>query len=131
MRRSLPLTLLLINCLPLTSPDGGTYEGKVGVTVENQYAESIFTVDVTPDGGTPVRAFDQADIAGSDSQTMAGALSAAEGTQLFIAADVISLGEHHRFTGSVVTPSFSPTLRLVYDYDLALADFRLRIGWIP
>lgn len=107
-------------------PDTGPATAKNTIQIENNYADSIFTVDVTPsvDGGS-IRVFDQVRVAGDTaaSETFEG------NGAIHVAVDAISLGDHHGFTIDTTVDAFG-TLQLTYDFDLALGDFGLKYKWI-
>jgi len=134
------------SCSSDSGAGGGAQQQRAAIAVnlelKNDYAESLFTVDLTPRGGeagvplvgapvdTAVRALESARIPGSDTVRKPDALSIDPTETLDLSVDAVSLGQHHRFTASVGAPSArAPTLRLSYDYDLALAEFRLQYGW--
>ncbi|MEK7178574.1 MAG: hypothetical protein AAB721_02890 [Patescibacteria group bacterium] len=127
---------------------GGGTSGSLtlNVRMRNEYAESIFTVDVTieapTDGGTisigepagtKKRVFDNERIAGSAFKVSTTTLNADPRAVLFLEIVGTSLGRQHAFSGRepVSDSGSNRTLGLVYDYDLALASFRLRYGWLP
>lgn len=103
----------------------------VSLTMRNEYAESIFTVTITPAGGLPVKVFESMRIDGYVTEDSPVTVQIAGGQGFHLDADVISLGEHHQFTADRMAPDSDRTFAMLYDYDLALAEFRLRFGWQP
>lgn len=120
-------------------------EGKaINVSVKNEYAESIFTLNVAqqgtldekngPTSTASVRLLDMQRVGGSSTKRIDNAMRVNEQGELAFTLSAISLGNTHTFTGTFkVTDSTSTndTLGFTYDYDLALAEFRITYGWKP
>lgn len=125
---------------------GGQQSGTTTLNfrIENEYAESIFTADVTvespADGGvltmgdpagTKKRLFDNERIAGSGQKSSGIMVNVPENAVLFFEIEATSLGQKHSFSGRepVSDRNGKRLLRFVYDYDIALAKFGVRYGW--
>lgn len=136
-------TLALLACGPLPVAEPGRL---VNVSMKNEYAESIFTIDITkqiPAGTTldpargptdtaTVRVMNMQRISGFDTERKTEVLRANEAGELAFKVDAISLGDTHSFTGTFKvseSSSLKDTLGFEYDYDLALAKFSLKFGW--
>lgn len=115
------LLLLLAGCGPL-----GVNPSQAKATIINSYAESLFTLTVTPvsSKAKTTTLFSGERINSNKSATSASFTvpTAAEGKVDFVLT-ATSLGDDHRFTGQVDLTA-SDELLLTYDYDLALAEFR-------
>lgn len=130
----------VVGCGPATRFDGqrGQDAGApstarlLKLRVENKYAESIFTVRLSPasDAGASAGAALLQDERIAANRTKEAQFGASTGDVLALEARVTSLGSPSTFTGNTrPVPADKSTLVLSYDYDLALAEFRLVFGW--
>lgn len=104
----------------------------VKLRVDNRYAESLFTVRIAPssDAGPGTGAVLMQDERVPANRTKEVQFGASMGDVLAMEARVTSLGMPTTFTGTTKPlPADKGTLVLTYDYDLALAEFRLLFGW--
>lgn len=100
--------------------------------VDNRYAESIFTVRLAPgsDAGAASGTVLLQDERVPANRTKEVQFGASTGDVMALEARVTSLGTPTTFTGTTKPlPADKGTLVLTYDYDLALAEFRLLFGW--
>lgn len=122
----LALLVVLVGCGPVDN----TPRPVVGsAKITNDYAESLFSLSVTPlDGGT-VSLFGSERIAAGKSATSQDFTipAASDGTIDFTVV-CTSLGQNSTFTGRRKLATGSSKLALVYDYDLAVGDFRMTAG---
>lgn len=117
------LMLLAVGCGPIT-------EGPVAVNVEvdNNYTESIFTIDLTTSDGGTVRAMDMDRIADISSDIKDAVLRLNPGDAVSFNASVESLGQTTRFNGSTAVAA-GYTLLFTYDFDSATGMFSLHYKW--
>lgn len=114
------LVVLSIACGP--QPPLST-KRSITTKIENNYAESIFTVTLTA-AGSATKVFDNVRVAGSDVATSPTMIDVEADADFALRVDATSLGEVHSFTG---TPAATAAvLTLTYDFDLALAEFSLK-----
>lgn len=104
--------------------------------VENDYAESLFTMAVTvstPDGGsTTTQVFDEKRIGSSSSAT--APFEARPGDVVEFAFSALSLGQRQSFGSVKMTESVvssKKSLVVAYDFDLATAKFGIKYRWAP
>ena len=143
MRFSL-IAVALVACGPgtVSSFDGGGHPVVVGsppdagppgpfymqIRIVNDYAESIFTARITY-MGVETTLMDRQRIAGNG-EARSNVLMVTPGAQIDRTTLVTSLGDTTTFTGTGTVPTDGRrTLAYLYDYDVALATFRLRSVW--
>ncbi len=114
----------------------------VTVTLKNSYAESIFSQHMLLSNPGGVADLDAgmgyqfgSDIvvwnntrAQSDETIIKGTFIVPRGGSLGVTTTATSLGENTVFTNDVVASGQLMTIKYEYDYDLALAKFRLVFG---
>ncbi len=125
--------LPLLPPLPLEPDAGGPVKPAATkviarVEIKNEYAESLFTVIVTPTGQKPITLFSDQRIKASATAVSATFDLPLAGSELALDIVGTSLGTKQHFIGKATLGVGRETLVITYDYDLALADFRCQLA---
>lgn len=133
------LALFLVACGPVQVSDPFATPAPVRplqmtARVKNEYAESLFTMSVIvtgADGGvstTPI--FSDRRVPGFSSAE--GPFEAFPGDQVQFDFSALSLGQRQNFSRTTLktgADASKKTLEVLYDFDLATADFTIRYSW--
>jgi hypothetical protein len=125
---ALVAVVALAGCGPL--PDE-PFPIDVSVEVENQYAESLFTVDwqATVDGvAQGGRIMDSVRIRSYGTSLAKAAFQVPSQTPTRLVFSAVSLGEVRSFAPIDITAKYG-TYRIVYDWDFATAAFSISHKW--
>lgn len=133
MRRAVLLAAILMGCLPLSTstPTGSSDDRALTFVVQNDYADSLFWLSVSSDGGASwTKVLVNERIGSFDIATREDVVKAVKGDKLLIQMQSMSLGETFNFNIDVDVQETDGALRIVYDFDPATAGFRIVYGWL-
>jgi hypothetical protein len=131
MTRIAPLLLVLVAC-GASDPTPPSATVASDVEIDNQYAESLFTLrfQTDADGGTADGGFVDHRVGSNSTSTVPKAIPSARGASLKIFVGSTSLGQQYTFP-VIEHIADGKILTLTYDYDLATANFTLSNKWGP
>lgn len=128
MRR---ISILMVAALGLACGLPEAPEGRItplDVKINNKYAESIFTVAVTPDNdGLERVVIDGERVDGFKTRTFSDAIDVPGAKNVDIRVNTISVGQPHEFTLEALEIETARVLEIQYDYDFALSQFRVQV----
>ncbi|MBL8924100.1 MAG: hypothetical protein JNJ54_34915 [Myxococcaceae bacterium] len=122
--------MLLVGCGGLSNINPPPEPPKTAVRVENDYAESLFTVGVQVNDGGVVELMKDKRIGANQSASAPFVSNVGDVVTLHFSA--MSLGQRQNFTPIVEKDPVTrekPTLLITYDFDLATANFTIRHYW--
>jgi hypothetical protein len=129
MRRLTALcALLFLTACP--GMDFGGNSSSLDVEIENQYSESIFTIETsTEEDGDRTKVFDEERIQSFEKSRKSDAVTIPESGELWFFVSATSLGETNRLEPFRFKLEKGKNVLFAYDFDLATATFRMKANY--
>lgn len=131
MRRIIALSVVfLVACPGMDFGGTGSNSSSLDVEIENQYAESIFTVEIAEmETGERQTIYDHVRIRSYEKSRKADALTIPESGEMWFFVSAMSLGEERKMEPFKFRLEKNRHVLFAYDYDLATATFRFRSNY--